>query len=65
MKELVQEADVVMNNLLFGSLGKLGFGFEDVLEMIKGRKRGIVYVETVGWGKVIRSIRIHMNSSYP
>lgn len=50
MRELIWEADVVINNLLAGSLEKLGFGFKDVLEIVKQRPRGIVYVETNTFG---------------
>ncbi|KAI9026097.1 hypothetical protein DFJ74DRAFT_27720 [Hyaloraphidium curvatum] len=50
MRSLILEADVVVNNLLLGSLEKLGFGFRDVLELVKDRPRGIVYAETNTYG---------------
>lgn len=50
MRELIKEADVIVNNLLFGSLDKLGFGLASVLEMVKDRPRGIIYVETNTFG---------------
>lgn len=50
MRQLVTEADIVVNNLLFGSLDKLGFGFKDVLELVQDRPRGIIYVETNTFG---------------
>jgi hypothetical protein len=46
-RELLMDADVVVNNLLAGTMDKLGFGFKDVLEIIKGRGKGIVYAESV------------------
>lgn len=48
--ELLLEADVIINNLLNGSLEKLGFGFQDVLKMVERRGKGIVYAETNTFG---------------
>lgn len=50
MRELIGQADVFINNLLAGSLEKLGFGLKDVLEMVKDRPRGIVYAEANTFG---------------
>ncbi|KAI9012259.1 CoA-transferase family III domain-containing protein [Hyaloraphidium curvatum] len=50
LRELVADADVVVTNLLAGSMAKLGFGYEDVLSMVAGRGRGIVYAETNTFG---------------
>ncbi len=50
LKELIMESDVIIANLLAGSLEKLGFGFKDVLKMIEGRSKGIVYAETNTFG---------------
>lgn len=56
LRELIMEADVITANLLAGSMDKLGFGYKDVLEIIKGRGKGIVYAETVGFLLLVEPI---------
>ncbi|KAI9022576.1 CoA-transferase family III domain-containing protein [Hyaloraphidium curvatum] len=48
--KLVMEADVILCNLLPGTLDKMGLGFRDVLGMVKNRGKGIVYVESSTFG---------------
>jgi len=43
--ELLMEADVFVQNSNYGAVERLGFGVNDVLELIKGREKGILYVE--------------------
>jgi crotonobetainyl-CoA:carnitine CoA-transferase CaiB-like acyl-CoA transferase len=50
-RELLMDADVVVNNLLAGTMDKLEFGLKDVLEIIKGRGKGIVYAESVSFDR--------------
>ncbi|PPQ67239.1 hypothetical protein CVT24_011558 [Panaeolus cyanescens] len=51
LKELIMEADVVVDGYRPGVLAKYGFGKEDVLEMTRGRERGIIIarVNCYGW----------------
>lgn len=51
LRALVMDADVVINGYRPAVLDKYGFGHQQVLEMCKNRKRGIIYVRenTFGW----------------
>lgn len=51
LRGLIREADVVVSGYRPYVLDKWGFGEEDVLEMCKGRDRGVVYVREncYGW----------------
>ncbi|KXN81472.1 Succinate--hydroxymethylglutarate CoA-transferase [Leucoagaricus sp. SymC.cos] len=51
LKELVTEADVVVDGYRPGVLQKWGFGKEDILEMVNERERGIIYAHEncYGW----------------
>jgi len=44
-RELVKEADVVVQNNAFGAMDRLGFGMEGLMDIVKDRKKGIVYVQ--------------------
>ncbi|KAH0538968.1 hypothetical protein FGG08_004483 [Glutinoglossum americanum] len=52
MRALILEADVVVTGYRPWVLDKFGFGQEGILELCKGRDRGIVYVREncYGWG---------------
>ena len=43
-EELLQTADVILDGYRPGSLERLGYGPEQVVELLKGRGKGIVYV---------------------
>jgi crotonobetainyl-CoA:carnitine CoA-transferase CaiB-like acyl-CoA transferase len=43
-EELLQSADVVLDGYRPGSLDRLGYGPTQIVELIKGRGKGIVYV---------------------
>ncbi|KIM95055.1 hypothetical protein OIDMADRAFT_172141 [Oidiodendron maius Zn] len=43
-EELIQTADVILDGYRPGSLERLGYGPQQIVEMVKGRGRGIVYV---------------------
>jgi crotonobetainyl-CoA:carnitine CoA-transferase CaiB-like acyl-CoA transferase len=43
-EELLQSADVILDGFRPGSLDRLGYGPTQIVELIKGRGRGIVYV---------------------
>jgi hypothetical protein len=51
MRELLMEADVVVTAYRPHVLDKWGFGEEDIIEMTKDRKRGIIYAREncYGW----------------
>ncbi|KAK1222563.1 hypothetical protein PQX77_014577 [Marasmius sp. AFHP31] len=51
LKELIAEADVVIDGYRPGVMEKWGFGQEDILKMTEGREKGIVYVHEncYGW----------------
>ncbi|PPQ67240.1 hypothetical protein CVT24_011559 [Panaeolus cyanescens] len=51
LRELILEADVVVDGYRPGVLEKYGFGKEGVLNIVKGRERGIIYVHEncYGW----------------
>ncbi|KXN81823.1 Succinate--hydroxymethylglutarate CoA-transferase [Leucoagaricus sp. SymC.cos] len=51
LKELIMEADVVVDGYRPGVLQKWGFGKEDILEMVSERERGIIYAHEncYGW----------------
>ncbi|KAK1221351.1 hypothetical protein PQX77_015838 [Marasmius sp. AFHP31] len=51
MKELIAEADVVIDGYRPGVMKKWGFGKEDILKMTEGREKGIIYVHEncYGW----------------
>ncbi|KAI9010540.1 CoA-transferase family III domain-containing protein [Hyaloraphidium curvatum] len=48
--ELLMDADVLIQNNAYGAVERLGFGFQDVLNMVKNRKKGIIYVEGNSYG---------------
>ncbi|OQV06792.1 hypothetical protein CLAIMM_11316 isoform 2 [Cladophialophora immunda] len=50
-RELILDADVVINGYRPGAFDKFGFGREDVLKLCAGRERGIIYVREncYGW----------------
>lgn len=43
-EELLQTADVVLDGYRPGSLERLGYGPEQIVQLVKGRGKGIVYV---------------------
>lgn len=51
LKKLILEADVIIQGYRPGVLDKYGLGEKDVLELVKGRDRGIIYVREncYGW----------------
>ncbi|KAJ8085869.1 hypothetical protein PM082_004688 [Marasmius tenuissimus] len=51
MKELITEADVVIDGYRPGVMKKWGFGKEDILKMTEGREKGIIYAHEncYGW----------------
>ncbi|KAK7043884.1 hypothetical protein VNI00_008050 [Paramarasmius palmivorus] len=51
LKELIKECDVVIEGYRPGVMKKWGFGKEDILKMVEGREKGIVYVHEncYGW----------------
>ncbi|KAF9893695.1 hypothetical protein FE257_009863 [Aspergillus nanangensis] len=51
LRELIREADVVVDGYRPGVMERLGFGREKVLELVRGRERGIVHVREncYGW----------------
>src|SRR5579862_323089 len=51
MRALILEADVVVTGYRPGALEKYGFGQKEILELCKGRGRGIIYVREncYGW----------------
>ena len=51
LRELIREADVVVEGYRPGAMERNGFGRDDIFELVKGRGRGIVHVREVGsWG---------------
>lgn len=50
LRALIRDADVFVTNYALGALDRLGFGYSQVLDMIKGRDRGIVYCEGNAFG---------------
>ncbi|KAF1979420.1 alpha-methylacyl-CoA racemase [Bimuria novae-zelandiae CBS 107.79] len=51
-EDLLQSADVVLDGYRPGSLKRLGYGPQQILQLIKDRKRGIVYVAENCFGHV-------------
>ncbi|RFU29289.1 hypothetical protein B7463_g7044, partial [Scytalidium lignicola] len=51
LRELILDADILINGYRPAVLDKYGFGYEDVLNLCKGRERGIIYVREncFGW----------------
>lgn len=51
LRKLISEADVVVQGYRPGVLDKYGFGQEDIIDMCKGRDKGIIYVREncYGW----------------
>ncbi|RSL77688.1 hypothetical protein CEP51_008829 [Fusarium floridanum] len=51
LRRLILEADVVVQGYRPGVLDKYGFGQEDIIDMYKGRDKGIIYVREncYGW----------------
>lgn len=51
LRELVRDADVVINGYRPGAFDKFGFGQQDVLDLCADRDRGIIYVREncYGW----------------
>lgn len=50
LKDLIKEADVVVQGYRPGSLDKFGFGEDDILKMCENRDRGIIYVRENSYG---------------
>lgn len=48
--ELLQDADVLIQNNAYGALERMGLSAQDVFELVKKRGRGIVYVEGSSFG---------------
>lgn len=44
-RELILDADVVIQNNTFGAMDRLGFGVKDVMEIVKDRERGIIFAQ--------------------
>lgn len=51
LRELIADADVVVNGYRPGTLDKYGFSQEDILSLVSSRDRGIIYVKEncYGW----------------
>ncbi|KAH7268179.1 CoA-transferase family III domain-containing protein [Fusarium solani] len=51
LRRLISEADVVVQGYRPGVLDKYGFGQEDIIDMCKGRNKGVIYVREncYGW----------------
>lgn len=51
LRELIMEADVVMQSYRPGVLDKYGFGQDDIIKMCEKRERGVIHVRenTYGW----------------
>ncbi|KAJ3339697.1 hypothetical protein HDU93_007923 [Gonapodya sp. JEL0774] len=45
LTELLAEADVVLQNNAYGAMDRLGFGMQGIMDIVKDRKKGIVYVQ--------------------
>ena len=50
MKQLIMECDVFISGYRPGALAKWGFDADDVLEMTKGREKGIIVVRLNAYG---------------
>lgn len=50
MKELIKDADVVVSGYRPGAMERNGFGQDDILEMVKDRERGIIYLRENCYG---------------
>lgn len=50
MKQLIMECDVFISSYRPGALAKWGFDADDVLEMTKGREKGIIVVRLNSYG---------------
>ncbi|KAI9027858.1 CoA-transferase family III domain-containing protein [Hyaloraphidium curvatum] len=44
-RDLILDADVVIQNNTYGAMDRLGFGVKDVMELVKDRDRGIIYAQ--------------------
>ncbi|TPX37076.1 hypothetical protein SmJEL517_g00816 [Synchytrium microbalum] len=44
IRKLIQEADVFLENNAFGAMDRSGLGPKDVFDMVKDRKKGLIYV---------------------
>ncbi|KAJ4360745.1 uncharacterized protein N0V89_001312 [Didymosphaeria variabile] len=51
-EDLLESADVILDGYRPGSLKRLGYGPSQILQLVKGRKRGIVYVAEDCFGHV-------------
>lgn len=51
MDKLLEDVDIFVQNNSYGAVERLGYGFEDLLEKLKHRKKGFIYCEgsTVGF----------------
>ncbi|ESK89134.1 CAIB/BAIF family enzyme [Moniliophthora roreri MCA 2997] len=51
LRALIKECDIVIEGYRPGAMKKWGFGKEDILNMIEGREKGIIYVHEncYGW----------------
>ncbi|KJZ74791.1 hypothetical protein HIM_05908 [Hirsutella minnesotensis 3608] len=51
LRELILDADIVVDGYRPGAMQRLGFGREDVFDLVKGRDRGIVHLREncYGW----------------
>lgn len=51
LRELILEADVVVDGYRPGVMGRLGFGREAIFDLVKGRDRGIIHLREncYGW----------------
>jgi hypothetical protein len=50
LKKLILEADVVVSGYRPGAMERNGFGQQDILDMVKGRDRGIIYLRENCYG---------------
>ncbi|GJN66056.1 hypothetical protein PLICBS_000072 [Purpureocillium lilacinum] len=50
LRELIEEADVIIQAFRLRSLERKGFGLEDILNMANKRRKGIVYVDLNCYG---------------
>ncbi|KAH9478543.1 Acetyl-coenzyme A transferase nodX [Psilocybe cubensis] len=51
LKALIEESDVIVDGYRPGAMEKWGFGKNDILELFKGKERGIIYLREncYGW----------------
>ncbi|KXS21778.1 CoA-transferase family III [Gonapodya prolifera JEL478] len=50
LKDMILDADVVIQNYAYGALDRLGFGPQHCAEIVKNRDRGLIYVQSNCFG---------------